>query len=67
MQNHMFWVTSEEPTVMYTKTYHDDPDYNIWRYDHIRNVGVNRLQQMMQYELEPLRHPGVKPIKQVSL
>jgi|LakMenEpi03Aug12_release.lakeMendotaPanAssembly.Ray.scaffolds.fasta_scaffold818407_1 hypothetical protein len=67
MQNHLFWVTSEAPTIMHSKTYDDDADYNIWRYDHLRNVGANRLQQMMQYELEPLPRPGLKPIKQVEL
>jgi hypothetical protein len=66
MQNHIFWVTSQEPTVMFSKTYDDDPDYNIWRYDHRKDVGLNRLQQMTEYEYDHLRRPGLKPIKQVS-
>jgi|688.fasta_scaffold833690_1 hypothetical protein len=67
MPNHLFWVTSEQPTVMYSKTYDDDPDYTILRYDHYKNVGNNRLHQMMQYELDPIHRPGLKPIKQVCV
>jgi hypothetical protein len=28
---------------MYSKTYDDVPDYKIWRCDHLKNAGGNRL------------------------
>jgi hypothetical protein len=65
--NHVFWVESTNPTVMFTKETAEEPTIPI----QFRNDKVvcreERQQQLKQLPLQSVPAPGMKPIKQVEL
>ena len=65
--NHVFWVDSTIPTVVFTKETAEEPTI---RLDFCNDKFVtreNRAQELKEFSLNPVQAPGMKAIKQVEL
>jgi hypothetical protein len=69
MKNHIFWVDSDQPTTMKTKTWIKAEEEESQDMKKISKGGqaLNRFETMINTKLLPLERPGLKPIKQVEL
>ncbi len=65
--NHVFWVESSTPTVMFTKERAEEPTItlNFCNDKFVRRE--SRIQQLREFSLKPVAAPGMKEIKQVEL
>jgi hypothetical protein len=65
--NHVFWVESSTPTVMFTKETAEEPTItlNFCNDKFVRRE--SRIQQLREFSLKPVAAQGMKEIKQVEL
>ena len=65
--NHVYWVESMKPTVMFTKETAEEPTIAIQFWNDKVVSREEREQQLKQLPLQSVPTPGMKPIKQVEL